>query len=222
MPLRDSRHPDLTEPQLMGEGINSLITHLPFWPHKDMEGLPGWGISSIPGPSPRKHKHERRYIPPFHPFIIIRRIWKNAYDGQMLFVDVVGLKLPDICLRGWGKTPKKPHPGNLSRPGIELGPAAWQARMLPPAPQRWTNIQAHDYIISLYTDIISTPLCELRSSEQWRIQYTIELDLFEFWVCCVFFSEFNRYELRINGNKVPRMSIYYAVKISSLQIITNS
>ena len=38
----------------------------------------------------------------------------------------------------WGKTPKKPHPRNLSRPGIESGPAAWQARMLPLAPQRWT------------------------------------------------------------------------------------
>ena len=34
----------------------------------------------------------------------------------------------------WGKTPKKPHPGNLSRPVIEPGPAAWQTRMLPPAP----------------------------------------------------------------------------------------
>ena len=41
---------------------------------------------------------------------------------------------------GWGKTPKKPHPGNLSRPGIEPGPAAWQARMLPPIPQRWTTV----------------------------------------------------------------------------------
>ena len=38
----------------------------------------------------------------------------------------------------WGKTPKKPHPGNLSRPGIEPGPAAWQARILPFAPQWWT------------------------------------------------------------------------------------
>ena len=38
----------------------------------------------------------------------------------------------------WEKTPKKPHTGNLSRPGIEPGPAAWQARMLPLAPQRWT------------------------------------------------------------------------------------
>ena len=40
----------------------------------------------------------------------------------------------------WGRTPKKPHPGNLSRPGIEPGPAAWQARMLPLA-QRWTIIK---------------------------------------------------------------------------------
>ena len=39
----------------------------------------------------------------------------------------------------WGKTPKKPHPGNLSRPGIEPGAAVWQAIMLPLAPQRWTH-----------------------------------------------------------------------------------
>ena len=38
----------------------------------------------------------------------------------------------------WGKTPNKPHSENLSRPGIELRPAAWQAGMLPPAPQWWT------------------------------------------------------------------------------------
>ena len=40
-----------------------------------------------------------------------------------------------------GKTSKNPHPGNLSRPGIEPGPAAWQLRMLPPAPQRWTSLK---------------------------------------------------------------------------------
>ena len=50
-----------------------------------------------------------------------------------------GLKLPDICLTGEEKPRKKPHPGNLSRPGIEPGPAAWQAGMLPPGPQRWTR-----------------------------------------------------------------------------------
>ena len=50
-----------------------------------------------------------------------------------------GLKLSHICLTGEEKSRKQPHPGNMSRPGIEFGPAAWQARMLPPAPQRWTN-----------------------------------------------------------------------------------
>ena len=48
------------------------------------------------------------------------------------------LKFPDICLIGEEKPQKKPHQGNLSRPGIEPRPAAWQARMLPLAPQRWT------------------------------------------------------------------------------------
>ena len=47
----------------------------------------------------------------------------DDYDGQMIFGDLVGLKLPDIRLTGEEKTPKKPHPGNLSRPGIEPGPA---------------------------------------------------------------------------------------------------
>ena len=45
-------------------------------------------------------------------------------DGQMIFGDLMGLKLPDIRLTGEEKPRKKPHPGNLSRPGIELGPAA--------------------------------------------------------------------------------------------------
>ena len=57
-------------------------------------------------------------------------------DGQMILGDLRGLKFPDICLTSEEKSRKKPHLGNLSRPGIEPGPAAWQARMLPPAPQR--------------------------------------------------------------------------------------
>ena len=44
----------------------------------------------------------------------------------------------------WGKTPKKPHPGNLSRPEIEPGLAAWQASMLSPGPQRWTKQISND------------------------------------------------------------------------------
>ena len=48
----------------------------------------------------------------------------DDYDGQMIFRDLVSLKLPDIHLTGEEKPQKKPHPGNLSRPGIEPGPAA--------------------------------------------------------------------------------------------------
>ena len=42
----------------------------------------------------------------------------------MIFGELVGLKFPDICLTGEEKNPKNPHPNNLSRPGIEPGPAA--------------------------------------------------------------------------------------------------
>ena len=59
--------------------------------------------------------------------------WRR--DGQMIFGDLGGLKFPGICLTG----EEKPHPGNLSRSGIEPGPAAWHARMLSLAPQRWTK-----------------------------------------------------------------------------------
>ena len=41
----------------------------------------------------------------------------------MIFGDLVDLKLADICLVD-EENPEKPHPGNLSRPGIEPGPAA--------------------------------------------------------------------------------------------------
>ena len=48
----------------------------------------------------------------------------DDYDGQMIFGDLVDLKLPDICLTGEEKPRKKPHPGNVYRPRIEPGPAA--------------------------------------------------------------------------------------------------
>ena len=59
----------------------------------------------------------------------------------------------------WGKTPKKPHPGNLSRPGIEPEPAAWQARMLPLAPQR--SVQ-HKIFFSKVRLIMVIQFCYLR------------------------------------------------------------
>ena len=53
-----------------------------------------------------------------------------------------------LCYR-WGKTPKKPHPGNSSRLGIEPGPAAWQACMLLPDSQRWTQQPIPDHRLYL-------------------------------------------------------------------------
>ena len=41
-------------------------------------------------------------------------------DGEMIFGELGGLKISDICLTG----EEKPHTGNLSRPGIEPGSAA--------------------------------------------------------------------------------------------------
>ena len=91
---------------LSGEGIKLWIIHTFFLPHKDTEGLPGWGISSMPGPPPRQHKHERRYTPHTHSFISTRRICNDEYGAKMIFGDLVGLKCSDICLTGEEK-PRK-------------------------------------------------------------------------------------------------------------------
>ena len=77
-----------------------------FWPHKDMEGLPWWVISPMPGPPPRQHKHERQDTPSTHSVIRTRRIWNDDDDGQMIFGNLGGLKFPDICLTGEEK-PRK-------------------------------------------------------------------------------------------------------------------
>ena len=70
----------------------------------------------------------------------------------MIFGDHVGLKLPDICPTS-EENPEKPHPGDCSRQGIELGPAAWQACMLPPSSQRWTNRKVTHSIFFFCFDI---------------------------------------------------------------------
>ena len=106
-----------------------LLDHIiPFWRHKDMEGLPEWEISSKPGLPPRQHKLERRYTPFRHTFILTRRIWEDDYDGQMIFGDLMGLKLPDICLTG-DETRKnltqETCPERESNPGLLRDRRAW-------------------------------------------------------------------------------------------------
>ena len=106
---------------LSGEGIKLWITYIPFSPHKDMEDLPGWVISPMPGPPPRQHKHERRYTPSTHSVIPTRRIWNDDYDSQMIFGELEGLKFPDICLTGEEKPRKnltqETCPDRRSNPG---------------------------------------------------------------------------------------------------------
>ena len=77
-----------------------------FWSHKDVESLPRWVISPMPGPPPRQHKHERWYTPSTHSVIPTRRIWNDDHDDQIILVDLGGLKFPDICLTGEEK-PRK-------------------------------------------------------------------------------------------------------------------
>ena len=116
-----------------GRELILWITYILFWLHKDMEGLSGWVISPMLGPPPSQYKHERQYTPSTHSDIPTRQRWNDDYYGQMLFGDLGGLKFPDICLTGEEK-PRK----NFTQPGMEPRPAAWQACMLPLAPQRWT------------------------------------------------------------------------------------
>ena len=70
----------------------------------------------------RARQHLRSLAPVMNDYGWLR--WPNDIRGPW------GLKLPDICLTGEEKPWKKPHPGDFSRPGIQPGPAAWQARML--------------------------------------------------------------------------------------------
>ena len=97
---------------LSGEGIKLWTTYILFWPHKDMEGLPGWVLGAMPGPPPRQHKHERQYTPSTHSVIPTRRIWNGDDDGQMIIGNSRGLKFPDICLTGEEK-PRKTSPRKL-------------------------------------------------------------------------------------------------------------
>ena len=71
-----------------------------------------------------------------------------------------GLKFSRHFVLQVRKNPEKPHPGNLSRPGIEPGPGAWQARMLPLAPQRWAPYRLVSVIISLFAWIPILKLIE--------------------------------------------------------------
>ena len=144
-----------------------------------MEGLPGWGISSMPGPPLRQHEHGRWYTAFTHSMIITRRIWEDDYDGQIILGDLVCLKFPDKLSYRWGKPRKKPHPGNLSRPVIEPGSAVWQTRMLPPTSQRWTNEQIN--VEQLWNEICPRGKLE-KSRQKYPTQTPFSTPLNPIWI----------------------------------------
>ena len=116
MHLHDSRHPGLTDSRTVGRGNYLWMTDILFWPESSR-----MSDQSNAEPTSETNKQERRYTPSTHPFILRKRIWNDDYDGQMIFGDLVGLKLPDICLTGEEKPRKnlaqETCPDRRSNPG---------------------------------------------------------------------------------------------------------
>ena len=73
----------------------------------------------------------------------------NDDDSQMIFGNLWGLNLPDICLTGQEKL-EKTSLRKLVPTRDRTGPAARQARMLPPVPQRWTIVKVISFILCMY------------------------------------------------------------------------
>ena len=104
--LRDSRTRALQSHDLSGERINSR-SHTYFYDHTRT-----WRASLDEGSAQyRSHfqdntdmKDDTQWF--MNQFNLTRRIWKDDCDGQMIFGDLVGLKLPDICLTGEEKSRK--------------------------------------------------------------------------------------------------------------------
>ena len=121
VPIRDTRRPGLTEPLPVGRE-NWTLDHIHTVLTTEVHGgPPGWGTSSRPGSPPWQHEHEGRYTPVTHIFILKRRIWKDDYEGQMIFGELMSLKIPDICLTGEEKPRKKNKIGQLPR--LNPGPS---------------------------------------------------------------------------------------------------
>ena len=136
VPLRDPRHPGLTEPRSVGGGnetmdhIHTFLTTQGHGGPPQMSDQPNAGATSETAQT-WKTRHTKHTLS--HPNKAKMQWWwrrPNDIRGSW------GLKVSWHLSYRWGKTPKKPHPGNLSRPGIEPGPTAWQACMLPLVPQR--------------------------------------------------------------------------------------
>ena len=149
-----------------------------------MECLPGWGISSLPGPPQRQHEHERRYTQFTPPFILIKWIWNDDYDGQMILGDPWGPKAPWHLSNRWGKTPKKLLLGNLSRPGSNPGPLRERRACYGLLQSGGVCIKSYEQIMNWKTDdvfcFINRRYCFLgdRSPDYIRVTYILKVSIF--------------------------------------------
>ena len=130
---------------LSGEWINSGSHTYFFWPHKDMEGHPGWEINSInvaTSETTRTWKTIHTIHTPIHASKVTMKVWlwrPNDIRGPC------GRK-ESWYLSYTRKNPEKTSPRKLVSTGDRIRTAAWQARMLPPAPQRWMFCNIKNWI----------------------------------------------------------------------------
>ena len=105
---------------------NELQISVENWLKAQAAGFYGEGIGNlVPGLHLRQHKHERRYTSFTHTFIRTTWIWKDDYDGQMIFGDLMGLNFLTFVLQV-RKNPQKTSPRKLVPTEVEPGPAACQ------------------------------------------------------------------------------------------------
>ena len=145
MLLQDSRRLGLTEPRPVRRGILTL-DHIYTFLTTQGHGGPPQMSDQLNAVATTEITRTWKTIHTFHSLIHSN---KADMKGWLWCPDDIrgpcGPKASWHLSYRWGKTPKNPHPGNLSRPGIESGPAAWQARMLPPAPQGWTEVLTYNF-----------------------------------------------------------------------------
>ena len=119
-----------------GERELTLVHIHTFLTKKVMEGFPRWEISSMPGPTTETTQT-------WKPINIIHALIHSNKANTKGWLwrpnDIHGPCGPEASWHLSDRWGKKPYPKNLSRLGIEPGPAVLQARMLPPAPQRLTS-----------------------------------------------------------------------------------
>ena len=125
--LRNIFRPGLTVPLPVGQ--ESVLAHIYIHILFTTKGYGGplWA-SDYPAPGPPLRQHKFRQFTNIYSHNHTRIMddkWRPNGIPALLRP-----KVSRLLSCGWVKIPKKPDPEKLSRPGIEPGPTAWEARTL--------------------------------------------------------------------------------------------